>query len=109
MLDGLQRRFRERLDVDEPLVREQRLEHGVAPLAARHVKPMRLDALDETLCLEIGEHALARDETVESAVRHRHRVVQRRRGCEDVDHGQMVALADFVIVEVVCRRDLDAA
>ena len=77
MLDGLDRRLRERLDVDEPLVGEERLEHGVAPLAARHREPMRLDALDEARGLEIGEHAFARDEAVESAVGRRHRLVER--------------------------------
>ena len=50
------RRLRERLDVDEPLIGEQRLEHGVAAIAARHGELMRLDALDETLRLEVGEH-----------------------------------------------------
>ena len=46
---------RQRLDVDEPLIGEQRLEHGVAPIAARHREPVRLDALDEPQRLEVGD------------------------------------------------------
>ena len=36
-------------------------------------------------------------------------VVQRAVGIEDVDHRQLAAAADFVVVRIVGRRDLDAA
>ena len=54
-----QRGLRERLDVDEPLIGEERLENRVASIAARHRESMRLDALDEAERLEIGKYALA--------------------------------------------------
>src|SRR3546814_7466062 len=52
-------------------------------------------------------HALARFETLEAAVGLGHRVVQMRVAVEDVDHLQVVALADLEVVEVVRRGDLD--
>ena len=36
-------------------------------------------------------------------------VVERAVGIQDVDHRQRLPLADFVVVRVVGRRDLDAA
>ena len=52
----------------EPLVGEQRLEHRVAAVAARHHELVRLDALEQARGLEIGDDALARLEAVEAAV-----------------------------------------
>ena len=70
---------------------------------------MRVDLLEQAGGVEIGNDALARLEAIESAVRLGHGVVERRVGREDVDDRQLVPLADFVVVEVVSRRDLDAA
>src|SRR5580700_564741 len=66
--DGLDGRFRQRLDVDEPLIGEQGFEHGAAAVAARYGELMGLDALDELLCFEVGNDAGPRDAAVEAAV-----------------------------------------
>ena len=47
VFDRRDRGRRERLDVDEPLIGEQRLEYGVAAIAARHRELVRLDSIDE--------------------------------------------------------------
>ena len=44
-----------RLDVDEPLIGEQRLENGIAAIAARHGELVRFDALDEPELAQIGQ------------------------------------------------------
>ena len=71
---------------------------------------MLLDALDQAGGAELGHDALARDETVEPAEALRHAVVGERgaRG-KDHDQRQMVPQRDLVVVEIVSRRDLDAA
>ena len=70
---------------------------------------MRVDFLEQPGGFEVGDHALACLESIQAAVLRRHFVVERGIGREDVDHRQRVTLADFVVVEVVRRRDLDAA
>ena len=51
--DRANRWRRERLDVDEPLIGQQRLQYGIAAIAARHHELVGLDALDEVQGLEI--------------------------------------------------------
>ena len=80
-----------------------------AAVAARHLQRVRLDLLEQSGRLEVGDDALARLEAVEAAIGGRRRVVQRRVGGEDVDQRQAVALADLEVVEVVRGRDLHAA
>ena len=67
------------------------------------------DSLEQPLRVEVRDDAFARLEPVEAAVGCRRVVVQRRVEVEDADLRQAVALADLVVVEVVRRRDLDAA
>ena len=71
--------------------------------------PDRLDLLDQALRLEVGEHALARDEPLEAAIGLRHLGVEAPLRVHDVDHGEAVAAPDLEVVEVVPRRDLDRA
>ena len=59
--------------------------------------------------LQVGEHALARLEAVQAAVGRRRVVVDLRVQRQDADRRQVVPLPDLVVVEVVRRRDLDAA
>ena len=54
-LDRANRGLRQRLDVDEPLIRQQRFQYRVAAIAARHGELVRLDPLDEPQRLEIGD------------------------------------------------------
>ena len=107
--DGADGRLRQRLDVDEPLIGEQGFEYGVAAIAARHRQLVRLDALDEILRRQVGQHPGARLNAVETAVGGGHLVVERGIRVHDVDQRQSVPLTDLVVVEVVRRRDLDAA
>src|SRR5208282_2377372 len=53
------RLLRHRLDADEPLLREHRLDHRVASRADSHRMPMRLDLLEQLLGLEIVYDAAA--------------------------------------------------
>ena len=107
--DGADGRLRQRLDVDEPLIGEQGLEDGVAAIAARHGELVRLDPLDEPERLQVGEDPRPRQSAVEAAVGGGHLVVERCVRVHDVDQGQAMTLAHLVVIEVVRRRDLDAA
>ena len=81
----------------------------VAAVAARHHELVRLDALDEPQRLQVGEHAGARGDTIKTPIGCGHGVVERGVQIHDVDERQAVPLAHLVVVEVVRRRDLDAA
>ena len=107
--DGRDRGSRERRDLHVPLVGEVGLEDRAAAIAARHHELVRLDALDEARRLELGEHAPARLEALESPEALGHRVRERRARSEDVDERQVMSLADLVVVEVVGGCDLEAS
>ncbi len=66
------------------------------------------DLLEQTQRFQIGDDLLAglldRQPLVVAGV-----VVERAIGVQDVDHRQLLPLADFVVVGIVGRRDLDAA
>jgi hypothetical protein len=100
---------RQRLDVDEPLIGQQRLENRVAAIAARYGEFVRFDAFDEAQGVQIGENFFSGGKAIQTLVGTRDAVVQRGVQGHDVDHGQVVPLPQFVVIEVVSRRDLDAA
>ncbi len=108
-LDGLDRGFRERLDLHVPLIGEVRLDNRVRAIAARNLDRVILDLVQQPQRLEFGDDLVACDEAVESAVGLGYLVVERRVVGQDVVHRQVMALADFVVIEIVRRRYLDAA
>ena len=69
---------------------------------------MRFYLLDEAGGFQFGDDALACLETVEAAEPLRRVVIEARVRREDVDLFEPVPLTDFIVVEVVCRRDLHA-
>ena len=110
VLDRRDRRLRERRDAHVPLVGEPGLEDGAA--SGRRAAPAACAA-----SIFSSSPAASRSATMRLRASKRsrpryaagHCVVERRVGREDVDQRQRVALADLVVVEVVRRRDLDAA
>src|SRR5690606_17515426 len=118
--------FRQRLGGDVPLVGQPRLDDGAGAVALRHFQGVVFDLLQQAGGFEGGNDLLARDEAVEAGVFGRQAAVdlgvdaaidvEHLRGgqhggvlVEDVDQRQVVALADFIVVEVVGRGDLHAA
>ncbi len=108
-LDRFDRWLRQRIDRDEPLVRQQRFDDRVGAIAARHHQFVGFDLVDESGRGQIVDDALSCNGAVESAIAAWHVFVEVRIDREDVDHRQVVALTDLVVVEVVRRRDLHAA
>jgi hypothetical protein len=100
---------RESVHLHEPLVGEIGLDHLAGAVAARHLQLVRLFLDQQFERGQVGQHLLARDVAIQPAILLGRDVVDGRRGREDVDHRQVVAPADFVVVEVVRRGDLDAA
>ena len=109
VFDGADRGLGERRDPDVPLVGQPGLDHRAAAIAARNRQPVRLDLVQEAGGLEVGDDALARLEAVEAAIGGGRLVVDLRVGRQDVDQRQSQPLADLVVVEVMCGRQLDAA
>ncbi len=75
----------------------------------RHHVAGLLDAAQEAQRLKGLDHLLARREPVQAAIFRRRAVVHAGEIVEDVDHRQVVALADHEVVEVVGGRDLNRA
>ncbi len=109
VLDCRDGRLGERLGAHVPLIRQQRLDDDAAAVAAGNHRRVVGDALEQALRLEVRDNALARLEAIEAAISCRCVVVEPRVEVEHADLRQAVALADFVVVEVVRRRDLHAA
>ena len=92
-----------------PLLGEHRLDDFARARDARdHVLDF-LDANQEPRSLQILNGGLAAFVAVHAAVLLGHVLVHARRLREDVEHREIVAAADFKVVEVVGRRDLHAA
>ncbi len=94
--------------VHVPLPGEKRFDDDAGPVAARHLERVILDFLEQSQCLEVDHDTLARREAVHAAVGFRRGVADGGVLGQDVDHGQAVAAAHFVVVEVVRRGDLHA-
>ena len=120
-----ERRLRQGLGVDIPLVGEERLDHHIGAVAVRHHVRVGLDLVEQALLLQARDDFLARLETIHAvhrqgfveiggrlhAIEEVLVVLQRelRLDVEDVDQRQIVAAADLEIVEVMRRRDLHRA
>ena len=109
LLDRLDRRLGEGPGVRVPLIAEDRLDRGLGALAERHRVADRLGLLDQPLGLEVGEHALARDEALQPPVGLGHLLVQAAARIHDVDHREIVPAPDLEVVEIVPGGDLDRA
>ena len=94
---------------DKPLIGEHRLDDRSGAAAARHHQPVRLDRLEQPGCAQVVDDAPAGVEAVEAAIGHGAVVADLRVEREDLDAREAVAFADRIVVEVVRRRDLDAA
>src|SRR5438876_212464 len=105
---GRERRTRERLDLDEPLPRDERLDDGPAAVADADAVAVRLLALEETHRAEVLDDALPALEAVEAGVAarfRRHATV----GANDRAEREPVALPHLPVRRIVRRRDLDHA
>ena len=67
----LDRRLRQRLGVDIPLVGEKRLDHCAGAVAVRHGVRGRLDLVEQPARLQMLDDALSRREAVEAVQRQR--------------------------------------
>src|SRR5262245_15549507 len=101
------RRFaREGLDVDVPLLGDERLDDGLAAITDADGVAIGLDAFDEAQRLHVLDDLLARLEAVEARVLprgRRHFAVE----ADDGADGQLVSPSDFEVDGIVARRDLD--
>ena len=92
-----------------PLIGQQRLDHGMAAVAARHHQLVRPGLFQQSLFFQIADDVPTSLEAVQTAIGFGGVVVDAGAGREDVDQRQVMTLADRVVVEVVGRSDLDAA
>ncbi len=121
--DGL---LGQRLGGNVPLVGQPGLDDGARAITARDLQRVVVDLFQQAHGLELGDDGLARIETVHVGIAVRqaavdlvvHRAVDvehlgagQHAGVlvEDIDQWQLVALADFVVVEVVSGGDFHAA
>ena len=112
--DRVDRRLRKRLRIDIPLVGEPRLDHRARTVAEWRGDHPLLDLFESAFLLQQLDNALARLEAVEAEqfVGNPAALHDARLRIEHVEHLgglESGALADFEIVEVVARGDLDRA
>ena len=96
-------------DFHEPLVGQPGFDGRSGAVAPGHRQPVLLYAFEQPQAVQVGDDALARLEPIQAPVSVRRRLADGRLGRENVDQGQAVAGAQLVVVEIMGRRDLDAA
>ena len=94
---------------DKPLVGEHGLNDLAGAGAARHHQLVFFDLDQKALGFQVGNDLLARHKAVQAAVFFGGVVIDGRVQRQHTDDGQLVALADGVVVHVMRGRDLDHA
>ncbi len=113
-LHRLNRGLCERFGIDIPLVGQPRFDHLPRTVTIGRLDDAIFDLVEQADCVDSFDHLLARIEPVEpqivigdQAIRDLNNL---RLGIEHVEHLTGLepgALADFEVVEIVSRRDLD--
>jgi hypothetical protein len=101
--------FRQAFHAHEPLVGEHGLDHRVGAVAARNLELVGLGGDQQATGLQFVQDFLACHVTVQALVFGRGQVVHLGVQGQDVDGGQLVALAHLPVVEIVGRGDLHHA
>ena len=109
VLDRLDGRLCERFDIDIPLVRQVWLDDCTTAVAPWQRLLVVLDFFEITDRFHIRDYSLACCKAIQPAVGLRRGVINRSVVSEDIVHLQTVALADFIVVEVVRRCHLHTA
>ena len=107
-LDGRDRGFRQRFHFHEPLVREARLDVGLAAVAGADGIDVVFDALHQAQRGQVLDHFLAGDEAIQAGVLPGGRAHARVVG-HHVDLFQAMTLAGFEVVGVVRGGELHYA
>src|ERR1035437_1304566 len=98
----------QRLNLDEPLCREARLDDRLAAVAVADIVDVVLDAGEELPLFQVLDYLFTGSVAVEAGVCAAFGV-DVARVVHDVDGGQVVALGEGEVVGVVGRSDLDRA
>ena len=107
-LDGLDCGLRQRVDLHVPLIGQVGLDNRVRAIAARDLDRIVLDLLEQFERFKLGDDLIARDEAIKATIGLRHFVVELGIVRQDVVHREIMALAEIVVVEVVCGCDFHA-
>ena len=97
------------LDFYVPLVGEVRFDHCAGTVAARDHQGVVLDFLHQIQGFKVLDHLPARIIAVHSPVCGRAVFINHGVNSEDIQQWQVVALPHFIVIEIMGRRDLDAA
>ena len=108
LLDSFDGLVGQRLNLDEPLRGEARLDGCLAAVAVAHVIGVVLDAGQQSLLFQVSNDFLARHIAVEARISAAFGVDVAFR-VHDIDRGQMMALAQGKVVGVVRRSYLHRA
>ena len=98
----------ERLNFEEPLHGQPRLDHGAAALRGGDGKRVVLDLDQQAKCVEVGDDAFSRHIPIHAVIG-RSGQVDMRGLVHDGQLGQGMPLADLVVVRIVRGRDLHRA
>ena len=101
VLDGFDRHFGERFDIDVPLIRQIRFDDCRAAITSRYLGYVVFDFFDQAERLQIFDNFGSCLESVEPAIRLRRRVIDSGIVVKNIVLRQVVALADLIIIEIM--------
>ena len=102
-LNSFDSRFGQRFDFHVPLVSEIRFDNGVTAVASRNFYNIVFNFFQQIELFKFPDDSFACVEAIHAAIPFGNLIVECRVVVQDVVHRQLVALADFIIIEVVGR------
>ena len=106
LLNSLNGGLRHRFGVNIPLVCQSWLNDHTRPISIRHRHRVIFNLLQQSEGVHICNNFIAGVETIHTLKGFRHLIVHFSGNIEDIDHRQVMTLADFEVVEIMCWRNL---
>ena len=91
------------------MIGQEWLNHSPGAIAPWHHQFVVVNFFQKSESIKVVDHFLAGNKPVKATIGLRDLIIQAGVARHDIDHRQVMTLADFVIIEIVGGSDLDAA
>ena len=107
-LDRFDCHLGQRFDIHIPLIGQVRFDDRSTSVTPWYFRFVVFDLVKQAERVEVLDDFFSSDKAIKPAIGFRGRVIDCGVIVENIVLGQIVTLADFIVIEIVCRRNLDA-